>query len=248
MPKKSSRGRPGSQEVPIERLEGLSPEDRLAGRPWSSVSQGLPEQRFQSDARRAESPPMFEWLAHDRLDLCSSSRRRRSTMLRTTTRDSYRDAGHDAGHRHSAIDPTTWFLAGLSVRGAVLQASGPDRDRMDPAVVVSDRPAAAAAGPRYFKNRVKAALVRVHMNASRRTTRGVIVRSGNANACTGPQGMPTPGGYRLRSGRSGRPRGSNSAGGDRPTRRWPRSRRASGGSCRWFQPDRLSKADGRGRS
>lgn len=59
----------------------------------------------------------------------------------------------------------------------------------DVALLVADEPAAAAAV--LTQNRVKAAPVRLsalHL-ARRKRVRGVIVNSGNANACTGAQGM-----------------------------------------------------------
>ena len=85
-------------------------------------------------------------------------------------------------------DPRTWLLAG-GYRFAGLHCGiRPDRDRMDLAVVVSDRPAGAAGA--FTQNRVKAAPVRVcQERLPADDVRGVIVCSGNANACTGPQGM-----------------------------------------------------------
>ena len=90
-----------------------------------------------------------------------------------------------AGTSH---DPHAWLLAG-GYRFAGLHCGiRPDRDRMDLAVVVSDRPAAAAGV--FTQNRVRAAPVRVcQERLPADDVRGVIVCSGNANACTGPQGL-----------------------------------------------------------
>ena len=85
-------------------------------------------------------------------------------------------------------DPRTWLLAG-GYRFAGLHCGiRPERNRMDLALVVSDRPAASAGV--FTQNRVKAAPVRVcQERLPADDVRGVIVCSGNANACTGPQGM-----------------------------------------------------------
>src|SRR4051812_4703989 len=64
----------------------------------------------------------------------------------------------------------------------------PDPDRMDLAVAISDRPAAAAGA--YTQNRVRAAPVRVcEQRTPGANLHGVIACSGNANACTGEQGL-----------------------------------------------------------
>ena len=61
-------------------------------------------------------------------------------------------------------------------------------NRRDVAAVVSDRPAASAGV--FTQNRVCAAPVQVsRTRVGRATTRGIVVCSGNANACTGDQGM-----------------------------------------------------------
>jgi len=63
-----------------------------------------------------------------------------------------------------------------------------DKDRSDLAVVVSDRTASAAGV--FTQNRVRAAPVRVcQERLPRPDARGVIICSGNANACTGQQGL-----------------------------------------------------------
>ncbi len=64
----------------------------------------------------------------------------------------------------------------------------PDPDRLDLALVVSDAPAAAAGA--FTQNRVRAAPVRVcQERLPAEGMRGVVVCSGNANACTGRQGL-----------------------------------------------------------
>lgn len=64
------------------------------------------------------------------------------------------------------------------------------RGALDLGVIVSDRPASAAAI--FTSNRVAAAPVTLSRRAlekSSGTARAAVVNSGNANACTGPQGM-----------------------------------------------------------
>jgi len=64
----------------------------------------------------------------------------------------------------------------------------PDPERLDLALVVSDRPAAAAGV--FTQNRVVAAPVRLcreRVPTSR--ARGIVICSGNANACTGRRGL-----------------------------------------------------------
>jgi glutamate N-acetyltransferase / amino-acid N-acetyltransferase len=69
-------------------------------------------------------------------------------------------------------------------------ACGLKRKKLDLALLVSETPAAAAAV--FTTNRVQAAPVVVshaHLRRSRHKTRGIIVNSGNANCCTGPEGI-----------------------------------------------------------
>lgn len=64
----------------------------------------------------------------------------------------------------------------------------PDPDRRDLALVVSDVPAAAAGV--FTRNRVRAAPVRVcQERVPSDRARGVVICSGNANACTGQRGL-----------------------------------------------------------
>jgi glutamate N-acetyltransferase / amino-acid N-acetyltransferase len=63
------------------------------------------------------------------------------------------------------------------------------RDRLDVALIVSEHPCTAAGV--FTRNLVKAAPVVISQLTLRRRTpiRAVVVNSGNANACTGPQGF-----------------------------------------------------------
>src|SRR5437899_1720019 len=64
----------------------------------------------------------------------------------------------------------------------------PDPDRLDLALVVSDAPAAAAGV--FTQNCVVAAPVKVcRERLPARDARGVVICSGNANACTGRRGL-----------------------------------------------------------
>ncbi len=64
----------------------------------------------------------------------------------------------------------------------------PDPQRKDLAVIVSDRPASAAGV--YTQNRVCAAPVQVCRGRTPQAeARGIVICSGNANACTGAQGL-----------------------------------------------------------
>jgi glutamate N-acetyltransferase/amino-acid N-acetyltransferase len=85
-------------------------------------------------------------------------------------------------------DPAAWHLA-KGFRFAGLHCGiRPDVSRRDVAVVLSDRPASAAGV--FTQNRVRAAPVRVcQERLPSADVRGVVVCSGNANACTGPKGM-----------------------------------------------------------
>jgi len=68
-------------------------------------------------------------------------------------------------------------------------ACGLKKSGLDLALLASDVPAAAAA--LFTQNRVQAAPVlasQVHLYKSRHRMRGIIVNSGNANCCTGPDG------------------------------------------------------------
>ena len=83
---------------------------------------------------------------------------------------------------------TEWHLAGGFRYAGVVTGLRSEPDRRDVAVIVSDRPAAAAGV--FTQNRVVAAPVRVsRARLPRADARAVVVCSGNANACTGEQGM-----------------------------------------------------------
>ncbi len=82
----------------------------------------------------------------------------------------------------------TWHLARGYRFAGVHCGLRPDPDRRDLALVVSDAPAAAAGA--FTQNRVRAAPVRVcQERLPADDVYGVVVCSGNANACTGQQGM-----------------------------------------------------------
>src|SRR5438876_422386 len=82
----------------------------------------------------------------------------------------------------------TWTLAHGFRFAGVYCGIRPDPNRLDLALVVSDSPATAAGA--FTQNRVVAAPVRVcreRLPASQ--VRGLVVCSGNANACTGQRGL-----------------------------------------------------------
>jgi glutamate N-acetyltransferase / amino-acid N-acetyltransferase len=67
---------------------------------------------------------------------------------------------------------------------------GLKKSKLDLAVLISEAPASAAAV--FTANRVQAAPVRIsreNLAKSRGTVRAIIVNSGNANCCTGPEGL-----------------------------------------------------------
>lgn len=83
---------------------------------------------------------------------------------------------------------TQWHLAGGFRFAGVHCGLRPDPDRRDLALVVSDYPAAAAGV--FTQNRVAAAPVHVcRERLPAADARGVVICSGNANACTGQQGL-----------------------------------------------------------
>src|SRR5438477_8261280 len=83
---------------------------------------------------------------------------------------------------------TGWHLARGYRYAGVHSGLRPDPDRRDLALIVSDAPAAAAGV--FTQNRVVAAPVRVcRERLPARDVRGVVVCSGNANACTGQRGL-----------------------------------------------------------
>lgn len=88
------------------------------------------------------------------------------------------------GARLRPVDGGVAAPAGFQAAGV---HSGVKRQRRDLALVVSERPAAAAAT--FTTNRVQAHPIRVtreHMQAG--PIRAIVCNSGNANACNGPQG------------------------------------------------------------
>jgi glutamate N-acetyltransferase / amino-acid N-acetyltransferase len=90
-----------------------------------------------------------------------------------------------AGERVGVCAPVG-FRAAATAAG--IRGDG-DADRVDIALIVSDRPCTAAGV--FTRNIVKAAPVVISQLTLRRRAaiRAVVVNSGNANACTGPQGF-----------------------------------------------------------
>jgi len=83
---------------------------------------------------------------------------------------------------------TSWSLAHGYRYAGVHCGIRPDPERLDLALVVSDTPAAAAGV--FTQNRVVAAPVRVcRERLPRGDARGIVICSGNANACTGARGL-----------------------------------------------------------
>jgi glutamate N-acetyltransferase/amino-acid N-acetyltransferase len=85
---------------------------------------------------------------------------------------------------------TQWHLAsGFRFAGVPCGIRGDgDAERLDLALIVSDTPAAAAGA--FTQSRVVAAPVRVcRERLPSDQVRGIVVCSGNANACTGPHGL-----------------------------------------------------------
>ena len=81
-----------------------------------------------------------------------------------------------------------WNLARGFRFAGVHSGLRPEPDRRDLAVIVSDPPAAAAGV--FTQNRVCAAPVQVSRERlPRADARAIVVCSGNANACTGEQGL-----------------------------------------------------------
>lgn len=81
-----------------------------------------------------------------------------------------------------------WVLAAGYRYSGVHSGLRPDPERRDLALIVSDGPAAAAGV--FTQNRICAAPVHLcRERLPRPDARGIIICSGNANACTGEQGM-----------------------------------------------------------
>jgi glutamate N-acetyltransferase/amino-acid N-acetyltransferase len=82
----------------------------------------------------------------------------------------------------------SWHLARGYRYAGVHSGIRPDPERLDLALVISETPAAAAGV--FTRNRVVAAPVRVCRDRlPRPDARGVVICSGNANACTGARGL-----------------------------------------------------------
>src|SRR5947209_11483717 len=83
---------------------------------------------------------------------------------------------------------TSWNLARGYRFAGVHSGLRPEASRLDLALVVTDPPAAVAGV--FTQNRVVAAPVHVcRERVPSASARGVVVCSGNANACTGPRGL-----------------------------------------------------------
>src|SRR5438874_12577549 len=83
---------------------------------------------------------------------------------------------------------SNWHLACGYRYAGVHSGLRPDPHRLDLALIVSDTPASAAGV--FTQNRVRAAPVRIcEERLPRADARGIIVCSGNANACTGERGL-----------------------------------------------------------
>jgi glutamate N-acetyltransferase/amino-acid N-acetyltransferase len=85
-------------------------------------------------------------------------------------------------------EPASWKLARGYRFSGLHCGIRDDRSRKDLAVALSDAPATTAGV--FTQNRVRAAPVRVcQERLPAANMRGVVICSGNANACTGPQGL-----------------------------------------------------------
>lgn len=85
--------------------------------------------------------------------------------------------------------PTNAICAPLGFQAAGVACGLKAKDRLDLAVIMSDRPASAAG--LLTTNLVCGAPVvvtRRHLESSSRHMRAIVVNAGNSNACTGPQG------------------------------------------------------------
>ena len=88
----------------------------------------------------------------------------------------------------NGVGPSDWHLPRGFRYAGVVSGLRSEPDRRDIAVIVADGPAAAAGV--FTQNRVCAAPVQVSRKRVPSTTvRAVVVCSGNANACTGEQGL-----------------------------------------------------------
>jgi glutamate N-acetyltransferase/amino-acid N-acetyltransferase len=85
-------------------------------------------------------------------------------------------------------DMETWSLARGFRYAGIHSGLRPDPNRLDLALVVSDRPARAAGV--FTQNRVCAAPVQIcRSRLPSAEARGIVICSGNANACTGRRGL-----------------------------------------------------------
>src|SRR5215831_3614403 len=93
--------------------------------------------------------------------------------------------GHLSGYDWFMND---WHLARSYRYAGIVSGLRNEPERRDLAVIISDRPAAAAGV--FTQNRVCAAPVQVsRARLPRADARAIVICSGNANACTGEQGL-----------------------------------------------------------
>ena len=90
--------------------------------------------------------------------------------------------------RFTQIDGGVTAAHGFTASAASAGIKNPDSDRLDLCLLYSESPCESAAT--FTTNRVKAAPVRVSQAHFRNgPIRAIVANSGNANACTGPQGI-----------------------------------------------------------
>src|SRR5581483_3476113 len=104
-------------------------------------------------------------------------------------------SGHGIARRMTIGTLSSGVTRALGYRAAgassgIKRHSGQGEAPLDLALIVSERPASAAAV--FTTNRAQAApvvLSRRHLQRSAGTARAIVVNSGCANACTGDEGM-----------------------------------------------------------
>jgi len=98
------------------------------------------------------------------------------------------DASHDLRVPFTVIAGGVTAPRGFRAAALCCGIKNPEATRLDLALIVSDTPTVTDAV--FTTNKVRAACVRVsQMHIKDGDTRAIIANSGNANACTGPQGI-----------------------------------------------------------
>lgn len=98
------------------------------------------------------------------------------------------DPGRDVRVPFQVIDGGVTAPRGFRAAAITCGIKNPEATRLDLALIVSDSPTVTDAV--YTTNKVRAACVRVsQQHIKTGDTRAIIANSGNANACTGPQGI-----------------------------------------------------------